>query len=343
MKKIRVGLLFGGASAEHEVSIRSARAVLEHLDRRKYQPVLIYITPSGRWIRVEPGVFDGEMPSSGASFLPWEKGGKTISGLQILFPVLHGPYGEDGRLQGMLEMAGIPFVGAGSFGSALAMNKYVAKKLFTDAGLRTPEYMFFQDCRVERAVSESERALGYPLFVKPCSLGSSVGISRAVNRRQLQRGIESALDHDDQVLVERYIDNHEIEICVIGNDRLSVSPPGEIQPHNEFYDYEDKYLLGKTRFLVPAPVRDAVREEIEEAARTAYRALFLQGFARVDFLVDRNDDTVYVNEVNTIPGFTSISMFPRLWQHSGLPFTDLVTRLIELGFDAFSRSGSGCK
>lgn len=336
MKK--VALVFGGRSAEHDVSVASARAVMENLDRNRYRPVLIYINRSGRWSVVEESIFDGREPEDTHSFLPWANRFTAPPAVDICFPLLHGPNGEDGKIQAVFEMAGVPFVGASSFASGLAMNKHISKKLFRDAGLKIPRYLYFEGDEKEKSIGQIQENLSFPVFVKPNSLGSSVGISKVKTPGELPRALEAAFGHDYGVVVEEAVHCREIEICVMGNRDLQVSPPGEVIPFNEFYDYEDKYLLGKTRFEIPARLKPEQKAAIRDQALRAFTCLHLNGWARVDFLLDRDTGDWFVNEINTIPGFTAISMFPKLWIEAGFSFRDLVTRLINLGFE-YHREG----
>jgi len=335
----RVGVIFGGRSAEHEVSISSAQAVLNNLDRDLFQPVLIYITRGGTWSVVEESFFTDQRAGASHSFIPWDNRFDRPLKLDILFPLLHGPNGEDGKIQGIFEMARVPFVGAASFPSALAMNKHLSKRLFMQAGLQTPKHLFFQSRDPDAIVQQIREALSLPVFVKPNNLGSSVGITKVSRPDQLADAIRTAFECDSSIVVEEGIECREIEICVMGNRELEVSPPGEVIPYNEFYDYEDKYKLGKTRFGIPARLDAVTVDRVKSQALTGFRSLFLNGWARVDFLIDRRDGEIYINEINTIPGFTSISMFPKLWGVVGISFGDLITRLIDLGFEYYAQTG----
>ncbi len=339
-KKIRVALLFGGRSAEHAVSIVSARAVHAGLDSRKYDVRSIYITRQGRWRIVASPLRPRRKLASGPArgFLPWTSG-PAAAGLEadIYFPVLHGPYGEDGTIQGLFEMAGVPYVGAGVFGSAAAMDKAAAKALFRQAGLPVvPSAVVLEPDwrRNGDAVLRRLRA-GFrpPLFVKPANLGSSVGITKVKDLRRLRGALEEAFRYDRKAIVEKGIAGLEIEVSVLGNDAPEASLPGQVIPHREFYDYADKYEDGLTRFVVPAPVGAAATRRVRSLAVAAYRALGLAGMARVDFFLESRTGRWYVSEANTIPGFTAISMYARLWAASGLPFSALLDRLIALGLE----------
>ncbi len=347
--KVTVGIVFGGKSREHDVSIESAKAVCRNIDRHGYIPRLIYINRTGDWAFIEEEVllqsasYQGTgltkgMPGEFFSISPWDKGSPLQSDIDIFFPVLHGPNGEDGKIQGIFEMAGKPYVGANSFSSGLAMDKGVSKLLFRDAGLKTPNFLIFtQDNQVgiKEAVSQQ---FTYPVFVKPCSLGSSIGITRVKEEGQLGPAAALAFQYDRKILIEQGVNAREIEISVMGNEEVRVSRPGELIPGNEFYNYADKYLDGKTTFHIPAKLDKNTEAEVQDMARRAYRALYLNGMSRIDFLVDRKSNDIYINEINTIPGFTEISMFPKLWQVEGISFTQLVSQLIAYGFEYLHHS-----
>jgi D-alanine-D-alanine ligase len=339
-RKIRVALLFGGRSAEHEVSLVSARAVHRALDPRKYDVHSIYITPRGRWRIVASPLRPRRELATGPArgFLPWAPG-RRAGGLDadIYFPVLHGPFGEDGTIQGLFEMAGVPFVGAGVFGSAAAMDKAAAKSLLRLAGLPVvPSVTVLEpDWRRDRdgVLRRLRTALPLPLFVKPANLGSSVGITKVKDLRRLAGALNEAFRYDRKAIVEKGIAGLEIEVSVLGNDAPEASVPGQIIPHREFYDYADKYEDGLTKFVVPASLNPAETRRVRGLAVAAYRTLDLAGMARVDFFLEDRTGRWYVSEANTIPGFTAISMYPRLWAASGLPFPALLDRLIALGFE----------
>ncbi len=353
VRKLRVGIIFGGRSGEHEVSLVSAASVLRALDPDRYEIVSIGISPEGRWIsspdalhllQAKAGV-DGEpervlVPEPGRQGLMTASAGQGTAGpqLDVVFPLVHGTLGEDGTLQGLLELADIPYVGAGVLGSAAGMDKIIQKELFLRAGLRTPKFRWFLSsfCRtsMSRVVRDVERSLRYPVFVKPANTGSSVGISKAHNRAELHSALETAMAYDRKVLVEQGIAGaREIECSILGNDAPEVSVPGEIIPSNEFYDYDAKYVDGKSIAVVPARLPRPVIRRVQKMALAAYRAIDCSGMARADFFVTRRTSTVYVNELNTIPGFTSISMYPKLWEASGLPYPRLLDRLIELALE----------
>ncbi len=339
MKKIRVGLIFGGKSAEHAVSLMSAKSVWENLDRQRYEPFLIYINRAGEWCLTGNASFKEEelQREKFNSFMPW--GSKLIetSDADIYFPMLHGPNGEDGRIQGLFEMAGKPFVGAGSFSSQLAMDKVVSKILFAQAGLKQAAYLYFSENNHEHIRELVAKRLTFPVFVKPCSLGSSVGIRKVKGSDELLAAIDFAFGYDNKIIVEKAIAMRELEVSVMGNEEIMISSPGELLPAHEFYDYEDKYLEGKTQFRIPVRLGGEVEATVRKTAHKAYRSLFLNGYARVDLFLENESNEVLINEINTIPGFTTISMFPKLWQPQGIGFGELLDRLIAYGFSYFAK------
>jgi D-alanine-D-alanine ligase len=339
MKQSKIGLIFGGRSAEHAVSLMSAKAIWEHLDRAAYDPFLIYIGRGGEWCLTADESFDEARLLRGEfhPFLPWSANFLAARDADIYFPVLHGPNGEDGRIQGLFELAGKPFVGAGSLPSQLAMDKVVAKMLFAQAGLRQAPFLYFRGNLPAQVAELVEKKLGYPVFVKPSSLGSSVGIRKARDRDELQAAADLAFSYDAKIVVEKAVAMREIEVSAMGNEEIMVSQPGELLPSREFYDYEDKYLEGRTGFRIPVSLPGETAERVRKTVQKAYRALFLDGFARVDLFLENGSDQVLVNEVNTIPGFTAISMFPKLWQAQGIGFGELLDRLIAYGFDRQAR------
>lgn len=334
-KKKNVAIVFGGKSAEHEVSIRSANAVYNNIDRDLFDTTPVYIDREGKWSFINcKNIGDPESdPAERGSFLPWKKCSPVSDKIDIYFPVLHGPNGEDGRIQGIFEMEGVPFTGAGSLSSNLAMDKAVSKILFKQAGLSIAEYSVFTENDPDIIINEIEKTFGYPCFVKPCALGSSVGISKVINRESLVNGINEAFKFDTKIIVEEEIIGMEYEVSVKGNSNPVASRPGSFIPSREFYDYEDKYILGKTEFLIPAELPEKKENELKNASLTAYKTLFLNGFSRVDFFIEDRTERLIINEINTIPGFTEISMFPKLWETEGLSFKSLITELIGLGFE----------
>jgi D-alanine-D-alanine ligase len=338
---MRIALLFGGRSAEHEVSLSSAAAVYKNIDKTRHKVTSIFIDKAGRWRRVSSPLLPPEKLRRGpsSSFLPWE----AIPALprrfraDIYFPILHGPYGEDGTIQGLLEMADVPYVGAGVLASAAGMDKAVMKVLFADRKLPIVKHRTIDE--VEWTKSRKAilgligREFSLPLFVKPANLGSSVGISKVVVRRQTERAMVHAFRYDRKVIVEEGIKGREIECSVLGNDSPRASLPGEVIPHREFYDYRDKYLEGKTRFRIPADLPPSVIRKVQRLAVEAFQAVGCSGMARLDLFLEDATGKIYVNEINTIPGFTEISMYPKLWGVSGIPFGRLVEELIRLGLE----------
>jgi D-alanine-D-alanine ligase len=317
--RLRVAVVYGGRSGEHEVSLRSAESVMRALDREKYDVLPYVIAKDGRWqprpIAPEPG------------------GNPEID---IVFPLVHGTFGEDGTLQGLIELADLPYVGPGVMGSACAMDKDITKRMLEASGLPVAEWVTLRRGALDASACES--ALPYPMFVKPANLGSSVGISKARNRAELESALETAAAYDPKVVVERGIAGREFECAVLGNlERREASVPCEIRPKREFYDYEAKYIEDTTEIDLPARIDDATAARIRELAIATCEALELEGMTRVDFLMESATGQLFVNEPNTIPGFTSISMYPKMWEHSGLPYPRLLDRLIELAFDRHER------
>ncbi|HHY36159.1 MAG TPA: D-alanine--D-alanine ligase [Firmicutes bacterium] len=337
MKKLKVGIIFGGRSGEHEVSLMSATSVLNYLDKDKYEPIPIGITKEGRWLTAgNPLEALKRGNIQGAGSLPVD----LLEKLDVVFPVLHGPYGEDGTIQGLFEMLNLPYVGAGVIGSAIGMDKKIMKKLFRETGLPVVEFVTFlrREWEEDRAavISGIEEEIGYPAFVKPVTLGSSVGVSKVTGRVELEEAIELACKFDWEIMVEKYINCREIECSVLGNDKPQASLPGEIVPHLEFYNYEAKYTDGKSDFYLPAPLSPEKTEEIRDYAIKAFLAVKACGMARVDFFLAKDTEQVYVNELNTIPGFTHLSMYPKMWEVSGLKYPDLIDRLIDLALERFA-------
>ncbi len=353
-RKLRVGVIFGGRSGEHEISLQSAKSILAALDRDKYEVTEIGIDREGQWmLSGDPmkALSDGAADEDpGRSLVKGERLGvlsvrgdsqpDAVSNLDIVFPVLHGPYGEDGTVQGLLEMAGIPYVGAGVLGSAVGMDKAAMKALLRHAGLNVSLHRLVLRSEwrsgPEAVASDVAREFDYPMFIKPANLGSSVGITKVHNAAEFQPAMDLAAKYDLRILVEQAIeDAREIECSVLGNDRPEASVCGEVFPAGEFYDYESKYLDDRSRTVVPADLPDGLHDRIKMMAVEVFTALDICGMARVDFLVRRADDKVFVLEANTIPGFTQISMYAKLWEASGLPYAGLLDRLIELGLERF--------
>lgn len=341
MKK-RVGLLYGGKSAEHEVSLSTARAVTQAVDFERFEVVPVYITYDGEWRKGNPL----EQPVETIEELRLEGDGNPDSihdflnggaGLpDVVFPLLHGTNGEDGTVQGLLEVMNIPYVGNGVLASSAGMDKVVMKQLFAQVGLNQVPYVHFNRSgwtqERERLVEQIEQQLSWPVFVKPANLGSSVGISKAADRESLITAIEIALKFDRRIIVEQGVTAREIEVAVMGNDDPACSVPGEIKPVTEFYDYDAKYKDGNTALVIPAEVTNEVVNTMEDMAIRAFKVLDCSGLVRADFFVTM-DDEVLINEINTMPGFTPTSMFPLLWQNSGVSYPELIDNLIELALE----------
>ena len=311
---LRVAVLCGGRSGEHEISLRSAESVMAGLNPAKYEVQKIFITPEGRW---EPGPI---LPQPGAN-----------PGIDVVFPVLHGTFGEDGTVQGLLELAGLPYVGCGVLASAVSMDKDVFKRLMVERGLPVGEYFVVN--RGHYRVAELRDRLPYPLFVKPANLGSSVGISKVSDPSQLEAALDLTTQFDSKIIVERDIVGREFECSVMGNEEPAVAIPCEIVPSREFYDYEDKYLLGEAKTVLPAELSEKQTAEIRRLAGEAYSAAGCEGMGRVDFLMEAATGDLFINEINTIPGFTSISMYPKMWEAAGVPFNELLDRLVKLALE----------
>jgi len=343
-QRIKVALLFGGRSAEHEISLISAASIFSHLDKEKFEILSIYINREGLWRRVPSPLKPQEELNSGKffSFLPWNSSFFSHE-LQadIYFPVLHGPFGEDGTIQGLLELAGVPYVGAGVLASALGMDKAMCKKIWQSYDLPVVPHLTLTlsqwHIQKELLLAEIQEKFNLPLFVKPANLGSSVGITKVIENSQLEKAISRAFSYDQKILIEKAITGREIECSVLGNDHPRASLPGEIIPSREFYDYQDKYLENKAQLIVPAELSPEKVKEIQNLSVKAFQAIEGQGMARVDFFLEKESHQVYLNEINTIPGFTAISMYPRLWEVSGIPYSQLLEELIQLGFERFQK------
>src|SRR5215469_10428030 len=358
-QKIRIGLVFGGRSGEHEESLASATSVMANLDKEKYQVVPIGITKEGSWLLgvAPPRLLEAEQASSHQEDLE-RSTAVTLTGdpslrrlipvrgseqlgaegaLDVVFPVLHGTYGEDGALQGLLEMANVPYVGCGVLGSALGMDKEKMKMIFSSVGLPVVEALTYRRNEWERSPEEImdavEQRMGYSCFVKPVNLGSSVGVNKAHNREELEHAIRIAAEYDRKIIIERSINCRELECSVLGNDEPIASVVGEVIASNEFYDYNAKYIDNKSRTIIPADIPQATAEEVRRQSVQAFSALDLSGLARVDFFLEKETSKVYINEVNTLPGFTQISMYSKLWEASGVSYAELLDRLIELAIE----------
>jgi D-alanine-D-alanine ligase len=313
-RKLRVAVLYGGRSGEHEISLRSAESIITAMDPARYEVERIFITKEGHW---EPRAIS---PDPGAN-----------PGIDVVFPVLHGTFGEDGTIQGLLELAGLPYVGAGVLGSAAAMDKEITKRLLRERGLPIADFIVLS--RGAYDLDEICSRLPFPMFVKPANLGSSVGISKAKTRAELAAALQFAAEFDRKILVERGIEGREFECAVLGNDNPVAAIPCEILPSREFYDYEDKYILGTSKTVLPAALSPAQTAEMQRLAIACYQAVDCEGMARVDFLLETATGKLFINEPNTIPGFTSISMYPKMWEAAGLPYAKLIDRLIELALE----------
>lgn len=347
-KRLRIGILFGGRSGEHEVSLASAASVIRGLDPDKYEAVPIGITKEGHWLvggaaqKMLPEVLKGgervmmTADPTDAALIPLDRSGGGQR-LDVVFPVMHGTYGEDGTIQGLLDLAGLPFVGAGVLGSAIGMDKDVAKRLLQVAKIPVVPWIAVQRADWERNPKETQAALEkkfkYPMFIKPATLGSSVGMTKVHSREELAPALNLAAEFAMKILVEKCIVGREIEVSVLGNHDPKASIPGEIVPHREFYDYTAKYLEEGSQILIPAKLKPAQVKTIQSYAVEAFRALELSGMARVDFFVEKKAGRIYLNEVNTIPGFTSISMYPKMWEASGISFRQLIDKLIEFALE----------
>jgi D-alanine-D-alanine ligase len=359
-KKINVGILFGGKSAEHEVSLQSAKNVYDAIDRERYNPVLIGIDKTGRWLLNEGSRFllnaddpgrislnhSGDpvalIPESGGAIANL-KGLKESGSVDVVFPILHGPFGEDGTVQGLLRLADIPFVGSGVLGSAVGMDKDVMKRLLRDAGIPIGKFLVLRSHEAVPPFGEAAAELGAPLFVKPANMGSSVGVSKIHNEAEYKSSVAEAFLYDTKIILEEYIRGRELECAVLGSEDAIASVPGEVISSHEFYSYDAKYLDEKGAALeIPANVPPRIAGTVRELAVKTFRALCCTGLSRVDFFLRQangmaGDGEVIVNELNTMPGFTRISMYPKLWEASGIGYTELISRLIELAITGFEK------
>ncbi len=348
-KRLRVGVLFGGRSGEHEVSLASAASVIRGLDPTKYEAVPIGITKDGRWLagggaqKMLPEVLkSGQrvvLPAdpNAAALMPLDDTRAGGLRVDVVFPVLHGTFGEDGTVQGLLDLAGLPYVGAGVLGSAVGMDKDMQKRLYLQAGLPVADFLVIPRSEWEnsraKVLHAIEKKFRYPFFVKPATLGSSVGMTKVQNRTELPAALDLAAEFAQKIMVERAIQGRELEVSVLGNEDPKASVPGEIVPHREFYDYVAKYLEEGTKLIIPAKLTRAQTRRLQDYAVRAFLAIECRGMARVDFFLERRTGRVYINEINTIPGFTSISMYPKLWEASGISFRELVDRLIQMALE----------
>lgn len=355
-KKIRVGLIFGGRSGEHEVSFCSASSIIKAIDKDKYTVIPICITKEGRWISpqdsklaLQSGRIEGKSTvtllnnPSGTALVRIDNNQRldkssTLEKLDVIFPVLHGPYGEDGTVQGLLELADVPYVGAGVAASAISMDKDLMKTIFKQKNLPILKWLTIKRKEwqkdKEKILSIIQNDFEYPLFVKPTNLGSSVGITKVHKKGELDKAIDLAASYDRKILIEEGLEEaREIECGVLGNDEPQASVVGEVKPAGEFYDYDSKYIDKETQLIIPADLPDGVSRKVQEIALRAFKAVDAAGMARVDFFVSKRENKIYLSEINTIPGFTSTSMYPRLWKASRIPYPELIDQLIQLALE----------
>jgi len=356
IKKLRVGLIFGGRSGEHEVSFCSATSIIKAINKDKYTVIPIGITKEGRWISpqdselaLQSGKIEGKSTvvllndPSGNALIRTDNNQRleknsNLERIDIIFPILHGPHGEDGTIQGLLELANIPYVGSGVAASAISMDKDFMKIIFQQKNLPILKWMTIKrkewQKNKEKILSLIRNDFEYPLFVKPANLGSSVGITKVHKKEELEKAINLASSYDSKILIEEGLEDvREIECAVLGNDEPRASVVGEVRPAGEFYDYDSKYIDGGTQLIIPAELPDDVSKKVQEIALRAFKAVDAVGMARVDFFVSKKENKIYLNEINTIPGFTSVSMYPRLWVASGMPYSELIDRLIQLALE----------
>ncbi|MDR2096932.1 MAG: D-alanine--D-alanine ligase [Spirochaetaceae bacterium] len=357
MTKKRVGILFGGCSAEHEVSLQSAKNIFEAIDIDKYEPVLIGIDKSGKWLLEKSGAVSdfllnaddpkrislnqngtpaALMPGSGGVFAHIDGSGMKTS-VDVVFPILHGPLGEDGSVQGVLKTAGVPFAGSSVLGSAVGMDKDVMKRLLHSAGIPISKYITINSIDEIPVFDALVKNLGLPFFIKPANMGSSIGINKVHNEAEYRQFIRDAFQYDRKIIIEEFISGRELECSVLGNDDPIVSLPGEIKPAHEFYSYVAKYIdEAGAELLIPAQLAGEKIKEIQTLALKTYKTLYAEGLSRIDFFM-RDDSRIFVNEINTMPGFTKISMYPKLWENSGLSYSTLIDRLIGLAFERYEK------
>ena len=354
--RIRVGIVFGGKSAEHEVSLQSAKSIIDAIDKDKYEVIPIGIDHSGKWFlnnktnyllnENDPKKISLFPTDENLGFIPGEVSNqlmnlsnqKRIGEIDVIFPVLHGPYGEDGTIQGLLKLANIPFVGAGVLGSSIGMDKDVMKRLLRDAGIKIADFLSFDRTSTDKLKFDTIiESLGIPFFVKPANLGSSVGINKVSEKNEFENAVRTAFEFDNKIIIEEFVKGRELECSVLGNENPTVSIPGEIIPQHDFYSYEAKYIDENGALLeIPAKLSETVLGSVQEIALKCYKVLCCEGMARVDLFL-KQDGKIYVNEINTIPGFTRISMYPKLWEASGISYTELIDRLIQLAIDRYER------
>jgi len=340
-KRINVGILFGGKSAEHEVSIKSAKNIFNAIDQQKYNPILIKIDKSGKWLLVK----DFESSSGDLIAIIPQSNGKVFNItkrhddliINVIFPILHGPFGEDGTIQGLLKLANLPFVGADVLGSAVGMDKDVMKRLLRDTNIPIGKFIMLKYHELVPDFLEIKNKLSLPFFIKPANMGSSIGISKIHNKTEFIQGIEKAFEFDTKIILEENIQGREVECSVLGNTNPAVSIPGEVIPSHEFYSYDAKYIDGNgARLDIPAKISDELTKSIQALAIQTFQTLSCEGLGRVDFFLKDNNELI-VNEINTMPGFTKNSMYPKLWEASGLSYSELIDKLIVLAIERFNK------
>lgn len=352
MEKLTIALIFGGKSGEHDVSRISAASIFRHINKEKYDIHTIGITKEGNWLYYkgsEENIVNGKWEQladsevkinlipNGNSKVGLEFKDGSFKKIDVIFPVLHGPYGEDGKIQGLFEISNLPYVGCGVLSSSVGMDKLICKKIFSQIGLPQVKYTDTNKwdfaLNEEKELDKIEYELKYPIFVKPANMGSSVGISKVTNRAELLNGIKEALKYDRRIVLEQGINAREIEVAVLGNDDVEASIAAEIIPAKDFYDYEDKYINGVSKLEIPAKLDKKSMEKIRKMAIDAFKGIDGSGLSRVDFFIDKQTNDIYINEINTLPGFTNISMYPKLWDATGIQYTGLIDKLIQLAIE----------
>lgn len=353
-RKINVGILFGGQSAEHEVSLQSAKNIFDAIDKSKYNPILIGIDKNGKWSLInetklflnsnKPKISTLNQQSNEVVLIP-QSGGKLYNfttknqdlKIDVAFPILHGPFGEDGTVQGLLKLANIPFVGSDVIGSAVGMDKDIMKRLLRDANIPIAKFISFRSTDIIPEFEEVKSKLGLPLFIKPANMGSSIGVSKVLNKSQYLQAIEKAFDFDNKIIIEEFIQGREIECAILGNSNPKASVLGEILSEDEFYSYDAKYINENgAKLSIPVKLSPTITNQIQNLAIKTFQTLNAEGLARVDFFLTP-DNKILVNEINTMPGFTNSSMYPKLWENSGISYTELIDKLIQLAFEKFDR------
>ena len=352
MEKLSIALIFGGKSGEHEVSRVSASSIFKHINKDKYDIHTIGITKDGNWLCYkgsEENIANGNWENlaqrdvkinlipNGNNKVGLEFKDGSFKTINVIFPVLHGPYGEDGKIQGVFEISNIPYVGCGVLASSVGMDKLICKKVFSQIGLPQVDYTYTNKWNFgldqNEELDKIEKELNYPIFVKPANMGSSVGITKVSNREELREGIKEALKYDRRIVLEQGINAREIEVAVLGNDDVKSSIAGEIIPAKDFYDYEDKYVNGASKLEIPAKLDEDTMQKVRNMATEAFKGIDGRGLSRVDFFIEKETNNIYINEINTLPGFTNISMYPKLWDNTGIQYTDLIDNLIQLALE----------